>query len=345
MSGTLSKFAIKKAATWLTAVAPGAGDRYPLKSTTLQHRSNLVEDDTITGEATRSPPEEGSTEVSGALVLTGDYRQNLLLAALLMGTAGAPALVETGVYKHVLPFTADVEGLFATASVDYGGKDVHQFASVKPNRRVIISERGGYLEETYDMLGGGVDKTVSSAAWTFALDPRNGGAKRILHSQAVVRVNENAGGALAGGDQVYPTRIEIEVNRNLSLEYAQGTDPTEPQPDGFASVVVSLRFAEMTAGLLSLFRDSYDDGTLLKSDIVYTHRDLLGATEKRERAFYLPKLRVIECPMEIPGPGRLPAVVRMSAHVATSLPTGFPTGYTQELVEEWQNEISTDPLA
>lgn len=343
MAGSLSKFALAQGSTWLTGPTLGSGHRYPLKSSTLQYRTQIVESDDLLGTATRGSGDVGNAEASGDTVWTSDYRQHMLAAALMMGTAGTPTTVESGVYLHKFPFTADVGGLFASVGLDFVA-DAHQFLSVKSTRRTIVSAPG-YVEESYSWLGGGIDKTVTTGSWSFTNDPTNGGAIRLLHSAGAFRFNLNSGGALGSGDVVYPTRVELVIDRNLAMDFNQGTDPSEPLPDGFATISLSLTFPSMTAGLLSLFRDNYDAGNALKGDMVYTHGTLLGSTEYRHRAYYLPKLKIVECPTEIPGAGRLPFTVRMTAHKAASVPTGFPSGYDEELTEEWQNEISGDPLA
>jgi len=347
--GTLAKLALVKGATWGTAVALSTGHRVPFVSSSLDYQRDQIPNDDISGRPMRQSSVLGNAFVDGSVVISGDYNQapHLLLAAVMMGTAGVPTTVETGVYKHALLLAADVQGLFLSAGLDYGGVDVYGFDSIKPVRRLIQIASGGRLDETYEFQGRGVDKTLTSPGWTYADDPTDGGTLRVLHRQMVVRVNASAGGALATpADVVYPTQLEIDINRGHTTEYAQAGEPDEPTPADFGSVTVRLTFYGMSAALLTLFRDSKDDGTPLKLDAVIDHGTLIGATENSTRAFYLPKLIVTECPNTVPGPGRVPMSVVMTAHQAASDPTGFPTGYgAVELVDEWQNEQSADPLA
>lgn len=346
--GTVAKLALVKGATWGTAVALGTGHRAPFVSCGLDYQRDQVPNDDISGRHVRQSSQVGNAFVDGPLVISGDYtqRQHLLLAAVMMGTAGVPTTVEAGVYKHALMLTPDVQGLFLSAGLDYGGVDVYGFNSIKPTRRLIQIASGGRLDETYEFVGRGVDKTLASSGWTYNDDPTDGGTRRILHRQMVVRANASAGGALGSGDIVYPTQVEIDINRGHVQEYAQAGEPEEPVPNDWGSVTVRLTFYGMSAALLALFRDNRDTGTPLKLDAVCDHGTLLGATQNRTRAFYFPKLMVTECPNSVPGPGRLPMTVAMTAHVAASDPTGFPTGYgAVEMVDEWQNEQSANPLA
>lgn len=343
--GILSKYAIAKGSTWGTAVTLGSNHRGPVKTASLKYLRDQIPDDSIVGTAERAVSVQGNARVEGACVFQGDYRQHLLEAALLMGTAGAPTLVETGVYKHVFPWTVDVTGLFATVGLDWGGKKVHVFASAKPVRRLWASRAGQAVEETFDFLGRGMDDSTSSSGWTFRYDPSADGARAILHRQLVARCNAASGGALGSSDKVYPTSLEIEFRRGHVQDYAQAGDPEEPIPGDFAEIAVSMNFFGAEAGLFTLFREAYENDTLLKLDAVYTHGVLLGSTQYRHRAFYFPALRVVDCPTDLPGAGPVPFSVRLTAHKASAVPTGFPTGYDEACTEEAQFELATDVLA
>lgn len=345
MAGTASKLALVKGGTWGTAVSLGTGHRVPFERTTLRRNIEQIANETILGKATRAPSDNGNEETGGAVIVAGDYRQHLLQAAAFMGTAGVPTTVESGVYLHVFPFTAAVDGLFLSAGVDYGGVDVHGFNSLKCMRRFIECRAGDKLRETYDYIGRGLDKTLTSSGWTYANDPNQLGARHILHRHGVWRMNAAAGDALAAGDKVYPTAFTVDINRALAGSFADAALMEEPIPDGWAAITVQLTFDHLTAALIALLLDSRDAGTLLKLDTVFTYPTKLGATEYPHRAFYFPSLKVVDMPLDIPGAGKLPATVTLEASYATADPTGFPTGYNEEMTEEAQCGVSTNPLA
>jgi hypothetical protein len=343
--GTLSKYAIAKASAWGTAVTLSTNHRAPIRSSTLQFRRDTIDDDSIVGTAERALPILGNKVVGGSTVFLADYRQHLLEAALFMGTAGAPTLIETGVYKHVLPWTADVTGKFASIGLDWGGKKVHVLASVKALRRLWQSRAGRAVEETYDWLGRGMDDTQASSGWTYRYDPSADGGRLISHAHGVWRVNAASGGALGSSDKFYPTQCEVEMARGHIQDFAQAADSEEPIPGEFAVIGVRLVFFGADSGLYTLFREALENETALKMDAVYTHGVLLGSTKYRERSFYFPNLKVVEVPTELPGPGPIPFEVRMTAHKASAVPTGFPSGYDEAVTEEAQLELSTDILA
>ena len=349
MPGISSKLALMKGSTWGTLPTLTTGHRAPFTSETLQRSFAQIEDNTLLGKSTRAPGSNGAANIGGQLAWLRDYRQrqHALVAAIFAGAAGVPSTVETGVYKHVLPWQANPAGLFLAAGIDLGGADVHGFPSLKPVRRTIRIVGSRPHEETYEFLGGGaVDKTIASSGWTFLHDPNGNGARRIQASQTVLRMNAHAGAALDSTNVLKPASIEVNMARGLAQDFPVGQSyGDEPVPGDWSSITVNLQFFNMTAALLALFLDNRDADTPLKLDLVATHGTLLGATEYRKWALYMPKLRVIDCPTAVPGPGVIPMPITLEAHFSDAVPTGFPSGYDEEVTEEIQNEVSTDLLA
>lgn len=348
MAGILSKLAIVQGSTWGTAATLTTGHRAPFKGSTLQRAIAKILDDDVKGKATRGIPTNGSESVPGMLSFTGDYRQtpHFTLAALLMGIGATPTTVESGVYAHVLPFQPTTDGLFATIGVDLGGADVHAFKSCKPTSRTIRIAGGGKWEEQYQFLGAGLDSSVASSGWTYAYDPNGNGARRVLASQTVIRCNTHAGAALDSTYVIKPRLVTITIGRGLTQDFPVGqTYGDEPILGDFAEITITLEFFDTTAALLALFRDNKDADTPLKLDIVATHGTLLGSTQYRQRKLYFPKLSIDDVPTDIDGPGPQPFKVTLSAHFSDVVPTGFPSGYDEEVTEVIQYERSTALLA
>lgn len=346
--GTGGKVAIVKGSTWGTAVSLGTGHRVPFKTSGVDYQRDQIENDDLNESGLRESSHLGNAYVDGPLVINGDYHQltHMILAAMMMGAAGSPTESPTGVYTHVMPFARTNDGLFVSYGVDWGGADVYGYDSVKVASRSVAISSAGRMEETYQFMGAGVDKTIASTGWTYDTDPTDGNTLRVLHRHNTMRVNASAGGALGSSDVVRPTNIQIDFNRAMASDFAAAGEPDEPSPDGFAAIDVTLTFFGMTAALLALFRDAKDDGTALKSDLVLDYGVVIPTTAVNySRAFYFPKLKVVECPNSIDGPGKLPFTVKMTAHQAASDPTGFPTGYDEACTEVWVNDEDGDPLA
>lgn len=347
-SGVNGKLALVKGATWGTLATLTTNHRAPFTGSTLQKAIAQITDETLLGKSTRAPSTNGAESVPGQLTWLSDFRQvpHLLAAACFAGAAGAPTLVETGVYKHVLAWQPTTDGLFLSAGVDLAGKDVHGFASIKPTQRSIVIAGGGKWEESFQFVGAVLDKTIASSGWTFRYDPNGNGARRILASQTVLRANAHAGGALGAGDVIKPNKVTLTFARGLSQDFPVGqVYGEEPILGDWAEIMINLEFFGMTAELLALFLDNKQADTPLKLDLVATHGTLLGATKYRQRAFYYPKMKVIDCPTELQGPGPVPMRVTLAAHASDVVPTGFPTGYDEEVTEEAQLEYATDLLA
>lgn len=346
-NGTDSLLAITKASVWGTAVTLGSNDRLPFQSYGVDQKTGVVPNDDLLGYGTRGFPEVGNSHLEGPLSIISDFDQvpYMLLAAMIMGAAGTPTNVEAGVELHSFAYQPTTAGLFMSSGVSYGGVDEHGHSSIKPTRRVIRIPANGRMEEVYEFIGSGLDKTLATSGnWTYRTSPVDGGRKMCLNRMTTIRANADSG-ALDSADVLERTGIEIEINRNLQTEFAQSPNPLEPQSGDFQTIDVRLTFIGMTASDLTLFKDAKDAGTAMKLDCVVDHGVLLGSTENRKREFYFPKLKVVECPLEIPGPGPIPLRVSLTAHVASSSPTGFPTGTTMEMLELWQNSYDTDVLA
>ena len=347
-SGLISKLAAVQGSTWGTAVTLTTAHRKPFKSLSFKHRTERVQDDTITGKATRAKPGAGGNLiVDGGFVAQADYRQNeLFIAAILAAAASPGAASDTSAYTHVLPFTDDQAGKFLTIGVDHGGTRVEALKSVKLNRWRFEARTGAPAEDSFDGLGRGVDDSGASSGWTFEYDPSGGGGRAIYLSQGVVRINAEAGAGLDATNVILPVRFAMELRRNLTQDYAQAAESEEPLPSSFADIDVELDFFSLTTALKDLFREAHQNRTALKMDAVFTGAELAGAaTVYHARKLYFPSLEVLEAPLDTPGPGPVPCTVRMSAHHASAVPTGFPTGYDEAMTCVLINKRSAAILA
>lgn len=358
--GSGSKLAFMRGASgqaWGTGTVPtlGSGHRWPFKSYSVDAVRDSVGDDSITGNAERARPQYTNKRTAGSLVAIMDPRQlPAILSAMLLGTAGAPTALsggDTGAYKHLLKFGAQStqEGLWGSAGID-DGADCFGHSYLKVGRRIITGRTGGYLESTFDFLGRGEDRSLSSSSWTYANSPVGDGGRLLLMRQLVLRVNASAGGALSSGDNLYPISFELEVVRGNTEDYAQQGESEEPLPGDFAEITLRLVFQHASGALLSLFRDNRDsagNGAALKASIVVTGDQLIvgGGSQYFAWEAYLPNLHIVEAPRSVDGPGPVGFRVGLSAHAIGSVPTGFTSGYTTALQELWYNDRSTDLLA
>ncbi len=349
--GTNSKVAIRKGSTWGTAVTLTSGHRVPFRSSTFDGQPGVLPDETIVATAERNPSDIVEVRAAGELAAYTDYRQRLLLWAMLMGTAGTPTTVEASVaFKHVLPWTPDVQGKFFTFGrhADVGSAKALKVASAKVNTLRLAGAVGGRLEETWGLFGAVVTRADDPSGWAYTTDPVGGGARHVLHRTGTLRINASAGGALGSSDAMSLCRgFELNINRNLELDFGANLSSIEPAPSGFAELTLALDFYGATEALYDLLRAAKDARTLLKADYLFDSGVKVTGSSTNNYLFnlYAPAMVIADAPLPINGPGRTPFRVEFTLHKASAVPTGFPTGYDEALTVEVQNELSADILA
>lgn len=352
--GTQGKVAISKGTTWGTAASLGAGHRLPFRSTSFDGTPKALPDDTVPETAERNPHDNAETPCNGDIQNNLDYRQGLLLWAMLMGTAAAPTEIEAGVaYKHVLPWTADVQGKFFTYGRhnNVGASKAMKIASAKVNALRLSGAAGGRLMAVWDLLGAVLTRTDDPSSWAYTTDPMGGAARHVLFRRGTLRINAAAGGALGAGDKMDLCRgFELSVNRNLELDFNAALASIEPAPNGFADLSLRLDFFGCSAALFDLLRDACENRTLLKADYLFDSGVKIGASATNSYLFNLYAACLAlpeEAKLPIDGPGRMPFSVTFNLHkfAGGAAPTGFPTGYDEALTVEIQNELATSILA
>ncbi len=347
-----SKIAVAKGTTWLTPAALGADSRLPILNESLDAEPGVLEDDTIVDCAERAEPDLLETRGEGDIACIVDPRQakQLLLMALFFGNNTVSVIEATKVWKHAMLFQPSTLGKFFTygAHRDVGALKAFRLASAKISQLVLSGAAGGRLEATYSCLGAGADRTQDPSSWTYATDPKGGGARHLLFRHGKIRMNAFSGGALGTADELATLRAwTLTMDRALVMDFAAGGDAIEPEPDGFADLKLRCEFFSASQALVDLLRAAKENGTPLKADGLFTGPDVVGtaASNKYQGNLYLPYLRVTEAKLGIPQPGRIPFTVEFSLHKAPSVPTGFPAGYDEAVCMEMQSENETDPLA
>src|SRR5262245_8405748 len=121
--GALSVCGLKKATTWNTPVAAGAGDGVGYKSESFKSDVELIPDEALTGSVQQLTGDQGGKKFAGELVVPLRYEDVAYVAvAMIMGTAGAPTTVDTTAKKHVLKMANSLDGLFSTLAFDKQAK-------------------------------------------------------------------------------------------------------------------------------------------------------------------------------------------------------------------------------
>jgi hypothetical protein len=346
----------KKGATWNTAVVPAATDGIEVISLVPSGGTALIEDQQITGRVTQREAAAGVKNVTVTLRTALRYEGNGHDVAMVMGTAGTPATVDTTGRLHVFKVKDDLDGIFNTLAYE-SIKDtkVEELTSVKWTGCKITGKPGERVEIELTGIASNwlsSDTTPAASNTTTTIDSITITAAReyALFHQAVLWMNAQGGAGLAGTDAVYISGFEINIERGLDARHSTqgGQIMDEPIPNGFTKVSGSFDFAALQDGTggNAVFLAEQMVATAKKATLTITSPTLAGsATEYYKWKLWFPYLQFGEAKVGIPGPGGPTWSIPFQAwHVAT-IPTGFTAGYLDAMTIENTNKLATDVLA
>ena len=165
-----------------------------------------------------------------------------------------------------------------------------------------------------------------------------------------IQVNDQSAGALSATflKDIRRFRLSVALNLKQSVTTRGHRITDEPLSDGFTTVELGFGFE----------RWSTTTGTELNHD---TLKDYLKKTKKKMKVewqgpvieglipyrltAYLNNVVLTDGQPNFAGPGQMALDITGRAYRATAIPTGFPTGYTDPLTLELQNQNVSDALA
>lgn len=349
--GFLSIAGFKKATTWGTPVACGAGDGIEILSESIKLDRALIEDMQITGSSSQREGDAGNKIYGGEVPMGARYEGLEVPLALGFGTAGAPTTVDTTAKLHKLKLKNDLAGLLATMALQKTF-EVHEFTTVKvlgfsfkcrQGERAEISVRLA-LHDVNINTASGTNNNTTIATVTL---PAN--RDFLLFGHLIARINDQASGALGGSDVVYVNEISCDVDRSFATDdvtTAGGFNIDEPVQDNFTKVKGTLtvsKYMDGTGGSNALFAQQLTKARK-KMDWKFTSPKLAGAaTEFFSWLFQFPNVQFMDGTPNVPGPGRLGYSLNFVAYRVTAAPTGM-TGVTEPLDLWITNQRTTDPL-
>jgi hypothetical protein len=256
LNGAEIVYALKKGATWGTAVAAVAGDGFLALPWSADPDNGLVVDDSL-GQFFATDATPGQTKLQPSIPAYARYNDEVLFSMLaaVFGTAGVPVLHSGGTLSkdHVLKIAKNTDGLFFTLVAKIGTGFVEEIPSWKINKVVITFETGKAIQFAFS--GDGIDLIVDSAINTLAtfnsvtiLETAN----RAYMGQTVFRMNDQSGAALAVGDKIGPSKAVLTLERKLTGVYGSYVDAgsgrdliDEPTNDGMFSASLVLTFPRL----------------------------------------------------------------------------------------------------
>lgn len=350
VSGAELKYAFKKATTWNTAVAAGAGNGFLGLDLSLKADSPPVVDDSR-GQLFAVDSTAGEVKCEGTVPAYLRYNDSSLLTmlAIVMGTAAAPTLHAGGTtsYDHILKVALNNDGLFGTLCAALGSLGVEEIPSWKPNKINLKWDTGKPVQIT--ISGAGIDVTTSgtNTLVTFNNVTVLERANRVYMARTELRLNAQSGIALAAGDKLGVSSIELTFERKQTglpgTYVSTDAEPRdlidEPTGDGMFDASLKLQFPR-TANLAA--RADLKNHVSKKAEIICTGPIIEGTIPYLIR-FQMPHLKPKQYENSYE-PGNIKNVRGYEIHGATAAPAGM-TGNTDPLWIYLSNKISTSLLA
>lgn len=348
LAGVEIKAAVKKASTWGTAVACGANDGIVILPTSLKKDTTIDIDDSM-GKFFSKDGIAGPIKVEGDIPAHLRYDSLDVLIALYMGTAGAPAQQGgTAAYAYTYKVTTLLDGLFATF-VKNMKNYTEEHTSVKVSGITIKGETGKTLQISFQVISfnkiadSGVNTTTTFNTNVTFPEEQN----RVRFSEGVIRMNSQSGGALGGGDTIYPGSFEFVSKRKLKGEYTAQYKVSatkqelidEPLGDGTMETTLKLTFPRHSANtyLAALQADSR-----YKMDMTFTG-GLIAGSYYRQFKIQFPNLQLKNVD-PVDANGNIKEPLEFIVHGAASAPTGM-SGLTDPFWISGINKRTSDPLA
>lgn len=346
---------IRKAGTWGTAVAAGAGHGVWATNVGVVANRGLIPQKSITGRSTQLTADKGNLDVGGPLTFPMRYEGLGLGIASLLGLAGVPATVDTTARRHVFKIGDSTDGIFWSLAYEVL-KDalIYEFNTLKAIGLTVRWSIPGHVELEIRTIGHDfTDASAINTTTTIDTVTMPANAEIAQARQCVVLMNAQGGAGLAGGDAVICTGGEITIERPLQALFTSefGDRSSEPElpagDDAFVKVTGSLSFSNLQSGTggNSTFVMEQATRTRKKAIITFTGDNLAGAaTQKYEHKFWLPDILFGEGKPVLQA-GALAWQLPFTGHHVTAIPTGFTAGYVDAVTWENVNQIGTDVLA
>lgn len=347
-TGREIKAAVKKATTWRTAVAVGALNGLLITNDGMGAMEPIYIDDDSLGQADIKNTYLVGHALKGR-TLEGYLRFEGwdLLFALVCGSATNPAQLSGTAYSHTDVITDNNAELFATYAVykaltTYG---VWEVPSAKFNGFKVSCNVGELAKVSFDFSGNKIDTTGAtnnSTSMGNVTYPTSGNLCR-MDTRFKMRMNAQAGAALADSDKIYPHGFTITFKRPMSEdEFEAGySDMSEPVQNGFAEASIELKFDKYDA---DTFMSAILAETAYKMDILF-QGDIIAAAYRYELRFDIPKIqwKVSEAPAS--GPGKIPLTITGRCFGVDAAPTGFNAAAVDPFYIYHANTVTTNPLA
>jgi hypothetical protein len=316
-------------ATWGTAIVLDVDDGLKISGEELAGGEEALEVEEI-GDAAGALVEKGNESWLGPIRGNLRYGGNCgRFMAHIFGTEATTA--NTGTMSHVLDFADDLARFFTFCRGVDATQKWWEWSSLKMEEFVIAWTNGGRLTYEARCVGHSLseDTAVNTRTVTSTVLVPAGRAQ-IMGADAVLRMNAQAGGALAGGDVKKIVSGKLTFRRELSrpFETSGVGKMSEPQGVKAAEVLLDLDLERFSTTEYRTQWNAAGKPAPQKADLVFSSGITPATGLEMKFAFQFPNI-ALSAPPQAPaqGPGLIPHKLMYKAVKATAAPTGM-TGVT-----------------
>ena len=319
--------ALKKASSWRTAVACGAGDGLLITSESLGPLTKESSPDNSAGQAfITQRPNVFQPPISGTLAMNGRFVGADLILALAMGnvsTTQPDATNAPNTYKHTISIAPNIEGIMATIALLKKTDKVWEIPTAKIHGFELAGEVGGIVTLTANVLGNKYDlasevNTPTTMNDVTVLDKEN---IILFNEEAVFRMNAQSAVALADTDKIYPRSFRLTFTRNMDTDTREAghIDISEPLESDFPNATLELTFDKYN---IDSFLDAIVSETHQKLDI-YLKGNLIENNYHYELRINCPNVKVLSGEAPVGGPGKIGHTVSLQLDACDTAPDGM----------------------
>ena len=334
-------FGTATALTKLLAIVPGSFNQ--------GRNVNKLRPATIgTGESMPGQMYQGGDAPTLGFKTQLGYNNNTAqLLAVYFGTSAAPGAEQTegqSDYLHRIKFNSTRNANYLTMAGNVTSSELMEWVDVWINEvSISMSQFSDFVVADFKM---GASQRIHKSASQVNTYAGIAALSAPSRDEAIVkrthrfRLNSDSGGALANGDTVAVTNVEIKYScAQESVSEMKGSEGVSPRENDDFMGTIAITLKDMTS---FTYYDAAQDGTTYKADLEVIGSQI-GSGLYKKIGFNYPLLKVCEDPQYAPGnPGFNPHVVVFDMLKRTSSPTGMNDSYPYiDIV----NDLSTSLLA
>lgn len=336
--------AFKKAATWHTPVACGAGDGVLILADNIKVSMGLELDESA-GQEWVTEADSGVESAAGNIEAYMRYEGLDVWLALIMGAAGVPVQQgSTAAWAHTFNVISKIDGNFGTLAQKKLLNKVWEYPSLKLHGFKLAAEMNKPVKITFDAIADTLVRTSTTNTTTSMGSVTALKVNRvIMNKDTIFRMNNQSAGALSDTDKLYPSSFELTFTRPMDSDFVAGQDGTdEPADNGFPTISLALKFPRYNTANDAYF-DDWKNTVSKKMDITFTGKTIEGVYPYKFRLLFS-HLKIDSPEAPVSGPGKIPYSMNLKGMGAAAAPAGM-TGLTAPMRIEVTNKRTTNPLA